>query len=164
MYILSENIEPNKISKNYVADSLNSLIGSELIASLQYRIAAKTVKGTDYDSCASEFEIHADEEMEHMKILMEESVKRELPVCQDLLELIKCSTPVYEFMSSTDSTYLVNFHLDSEEKAITAYTHFYESIKDFDAILADRIKEIIDDEMEHRKDLKKILSSIDGSL
>ena len=54
-------------------------------------------------------------------------------------------------------------NLQAEEDAIDAYTKFYELIKDVDTVLADEIKEILNDEMEHRSDLKKIISSICGA-
>lgn len=159
MIVLHENALPVQSSLDLAA-RLNSLIGSELIASTQYRIAAKTVVGTDYDACRDEFEKHADEEMDHMKKLMDAAVKREIPVCQDLAYLINCADPKYEVMTLNKSSYLVRFHLQAEEDAIDAYTKFYELIKDVDTVLADEIKEILNDEMEHRSDLKKIVSSI----
>ena len=159
MIVLHENALPMQSSLDLAA-RLNSLIGSELIASTQYRIAAKTVVGTDYDACSEEFEKHADEEMDHMKKLMDAAVKREIPVCQDLAYLINCANPKYEKMTLNKSSYLVRFHLQAEEDAINAYTEFYDLIKDVDTVLADEIKEILNDEMEHRLDLKKIISSI----
>ena len=60
MIVLHENALPMQSSLDLAA-RLNSLIGSELIASTQYRIAAKTVVGADYDACSEEFEKHADE-------------------------------------------------------------------------------------------------------
>lgn len=162
MIVLHENALPMQSSLDLAA-RLNSLIGSELIASTQYRIAAKTVVGTDYDACRDEFEKHADEEMDHMKKLMDAAVKREIPVCQDLAYLINCADPKYEVMTLNKSSYLVRFHLQAEEDAIDAYTKFYELIKDADTVLADEIKEILNDEMEHRSDLKKIISSICGA-
>lgn len=162
MIVLHENALPMQSSLDLAA-RLNSLIGSELIASTQYRIAAKTVVGTDYDACSEEFEKHADEEMDHMKKLMDAAVKREIPVCQDLAHLINCANPKYEIMTLNKSSYLVRFHLKAEEDAINAYTEFYDLIKDVDTVLADEIKEILNDEMEHRSDLKKIISSIYGT-
>lgn len=162
MIVLHENALSMQSSLDLAA-RLNSLIGSELIASTQYRIAAKTVVGTDYDACSEEFEKHADEEMDHMKKLMDAAVKREIPVCQDLAYLINCADPKYEVMTLSESSYLVRFHLQAEEDAIDAYTKFYELIKDVDTVLADEIKEILNDEMEHRSDLKKIISSICGT-
>ena len=163
MIVLHENALPMQSSLDLAA-RLNSLIGSELIASTQYRIAAKTVVGTDYDACSEEFEKHADEEMTHMKKLMDAAVKREIPVCQDLAYLINCADPKYEVMTLSESSYLVRFHLKAEEDAIDAYTKFYDLIKDVDTVLADEIKEILNDEMEHRSDLKKISSSIYGAV
>lgn len=162
MIVLHENALPMQSSLDLAA-RLNSLIGSELIASTQYRIAAKTVVGTDYDACSEEFEKHADEEMDHMKKLMDAAVKREIPVCQDLAYLINCANPKYEIMTLNKSSYLVRFHLKAEEDAINAYTEFYDLVKDVDTVLADEIKEILNDEMEHRSDLKKIISSICGT-
>ena len=162
MIVLHENALPIQSSLDLAA-RLNSLIGSELIASTQYRIAAKTVVGTDYDACSEEFEKHADEEMDHMKKLMDAAIKREIPVCQDLAYLINCANPKYEVMTLNKSSYLVRFHLQAEEDAIDAYTEFYDLIKDVDTVLADEIKEILNDEMEHRSDLKKIISSICGT-
>ena len=66
-------------------------------------------------------------------------------------------------MTLNKSSYLVRFHLQAEEDAIDAYTEFYDLIKDVDTVLADEIKEILNDEMEHRSDLKKISSSIYGA-
>ena len=163
MIVLHENALPMQSSLDLAA-RLNSLIGSELIASTQYRIAAKTVVGTDYDACRAEFEKHADEEMDHMKKLMDAAIKREIPVCQDLAYLINCANPKYEIMTLNKSSYLVRFHLQAEEDAIDAYTEFYDLIKDVDTVLADEIKEILNDEMEHRSDLKKISSSIYGAV
>lgn len=162
MIVLHENALPMQSSLDLAA-RLNSLIGSELVASTQYRIAAKTVVGADYDACSEEFEKHADEEMTHMKKLMDAAIKREIPVCQDLAYLINCANPKYEIMTLNKSSYLVRFHLQAEEDAIDAYTKFYELIKDVDTVLADEIKEILNDEMEHRSDLKKIISSICGT-
>ena len=139
---------------------LNSLIGSELVASLQYEIASHVVVGVDYDTCNSEFKQHADEEREHMNRLLELAIERDIEINQDLISLIQMSNPAYEIMSAKSSKELVQFHFDAEEKAIKTYREFYNLIKEDDITLAKEIKIILADEIEHRKDLKKISSSI----
>ena len=143
---------------------LNSLIGSEMIAFLQYEFAAHTVIGTDYDSCTSEFKQHADEERDHMNKLIDCAIERDLEVNQDLISIIQMSNPVYEVMLQTNSSELLRFHFKAEEGAIKTYREFYNIIKDDDITLAKEIKSILNDEIEHRKDLKKIASSTETDL
>lgn len=142
---------------------LNSLIGSELVAFLQYEFASHNVEGTDYDSCSSEFKQHADEERSHMNTLIECAIERDLSVNQDLVSIIQNANPEYEMMSEISSDYLIRFHITAEEGAIKTYKEFYNLIKDDDITLANTIKNILKDEIEHRKDLKKIFSSINGT-
>lgn len=147
--------------------TLNNLIGSELIASLQYTLASHIVVGTDYDSCKAEFEQHAEEEMKHFNMLLECAIERDRMVNSDLKSLIDNAIPVYEYMQGNSSEDLIRFHFNAEEEAISTYKKYYMDIKDDDVTLAQTIKEILQDEIEHRKDLKKIMSSIknqDGTL
>lgn len=145
-----------------IKDWLNKLIGSEIVASLQYEIAAKIATGTDYDSCATEFAKHAEEEREHYIKLMECAVERDLYFDQDVASLIVNAYPKYMKMVGKSTKELVTFHFHSEESAIVAYKEFYNIIKDRDITLAQCIKDILHDEIEHRKDMKKIFGSIEG--
>ena len=140
--------------------TLSELIGSEFIAMMQYEIASHSVEGTDYDSCKTEFKQHADEEREHMNTLMDCAIQRGITLDQDLMSLINNANPIYELMSESDSEYLVDFHIKAEEGAIKLYKQYYNQIKDEDITLANTIKQILADEIEHRTDLVKIMSSI----
>lgn len=139
---------------------LNALIGGELTAFLQYEFASHSVIGTDFDTCTNEFKQHADEERSHMNTLIECAIERDLSINQDLITVMQNATPNYELMSANSTDYLVKFHLNAEENAIKAYKEFYNEIKDEDITLANEIKSILHDEIEHRKDLKKIFGSI----
>jgi len=143
-----------------IEEWLNALIGSELAAFLQYEFAAEAVWGTDYDACATEFKKHADEERAHMNKLMQAATERDYTINTDMLYLLQHAKPAYKVMDGPKSSDLVAFHFQSEEEAITNYREFYEIVKDKDITLADIIKDIIADEIEHRKDLKKIYSSM----
>ena len=151
------------MEKQELTNWLNSLIGSEMIAFLQYEIASHIVVGTDYDSCSAEFKQHADEERDHMNDLLDCAIERNIDIQYDLPSLISNANPVYEIMNRVDSNGLIEFHYDSEESAIQTYKEFYNLIKDDDVTLADTIKHILSDEIEHRKDLGKIHSSINDS-
>ena len=142
---------------------LNKLLGDELIAHLQYAIAAKVVVGTDYDACAAEFDQHSKEELEHFNTILDLMVQRHLKVNSDLLTLIKDAKSGYENMNFTSSNDLVNFQIKAEKNAIEAYREFLsllEKAEKKDYALIRNIKSILDDEIEHRTDLEKISSSI----
>ena len=145
---------------------LNKLLGDELIAHLQYAIASKTVFGTDYDACASEFDQHSKEELEHFNKILDLMVQRHLEVEQDLLTLIKESKSGYEIMSETASKELVKFHIQAEKNAINTYREFLDNLtkeEQKDYALIHEIKNILSDEIEHRTDLEIISSSINNS-
>ena len=149
------------MEKQELTDWLNRLIGGELVASLQYEFASHVVIGTDYDACNAEFKAHADEEREHMNTLISCAIERDIEVNTDLKSIISNAYPIYENMSPINTSYgFVRFHFDAEESAIAAYREFYNLIRDDDITLADEVKHILHDEIEHRKDLKKIHSSI----
>lgn len=139
---------------------LKSLIASEFIAYMQYELASHNVEGTDYDACESEFKQHADEEREHMNTLIDCAIERDILVEQDFRTYFDIANPPYENMDATSSYYLIDFHTKAEESAIKTYREFYELIKDDDITLASTIKHILADEIEHRKDLIKISTSI----
>ena len=152
------------MEKNKLTKWLNELIGSEINASLQYELASHIVEGTDYDTCKSEFKKHADEERTHMNKLLTAAIEREIEIVTDIPTIIKNANPKYDEMKGTKSDILVQFHFGEEENAIKTYKEFYNLIEKSDVTLARTIKEILDDEVEHRTDLKKIYSSIkDGS-
>lgn len=142
---------------------MNRLLGDELIAHLQYKIASATVVGTDYDSCATEFDKHANEEYDHFSKLLEKMVQEHLHVNPDLLSLIKNSQSGYTNMTRVDSEYFCKFMWKAEKDAIRAYKEFYRKIDDGDVTLKHLIRDILEDEIEHRTDLEKILTSILGS-
>lgn len=158
-----EEIKNKMMEKQELTGWLNRLIGGELVASLQYEFASHVVIGTDYDACNAEFKAHADEEREHMNTLISCAIERDIEVNTDLKSIIDNAYPMYENMSVIDSDSLIRFHFDAEESAIAAYREFYNLIKDNDITLADEVKHILHDEIEHRKDLKKIHSSISES-
>lgn len=140
---------------------MNELLGDELIAHLQYKLAAEIVVGTDYDSCATEFSKHADEEYEHFGELLKKMVEQHMEVNTGLISLIKRSYSGYEKMSGTSSKYLCQFHLKAEQNAVKAYKKFLKALEDSDDFgLRQVIRKILNDELEHRIDLEKILSSI----
>lgn len=142
---------------------MNKLLGDELIAHMQYVIAAQIVKGKESDRCFEEFEQHAKEEQEHFTNLLAHMVSEKMNVNSDLQTLIIQSKSGYTKMSETDRKELLEFHLKGEENVIKAYNEFIEELeKDEkpDVKLLEVIREIVKDEEEHKEDLEKILKII----
>ena len=142
---------------------MNKLVGDELIAHLQYTIAAHVVVGTDYDSSKAEFEQHAADELEHMNTLLEKMIQEHLPVDQDLISLIKNSYSGYVDMKGQSSKDLLLFHHQAEINAIKSYKAFLKALGNEDYGLKQKLRSILNDELEHRTDLEKVLSSVQNT-
>lgn len=142
---------------------LNKLLGDELIAHLQYEIAAKIVEGDESNECKKEFAQHAAEELEHFNKILDEMIKSELKVNSDLQTLISQCKSGYENMTEKDSKYLSEFHTKAEENAIKAYSEFIEELEKEEqpnTRLIATMREILKDEEEHKKDVSKIYNEI----
>lgn len=142
---------------------MNKLLGDELIAHMQYVIAAQFVKGKEGDRCFEEFEQHAKEEQEHFTNLLNYMVSEKMNVNSDLQTLITQSKSGYTKMTETDKKDLLEFHLKAEEDAIKAYKEFFEELdkeEKPDVKLLEIIRDIIKDEEEHKEDLEKILKIV----
>ena len=150
------------MTQNEKATWLNRLLGDELISHLQYKIAAHNVIGPDYDACQAEFTEHADEEYEHMGILMDKLVEEHLPIDQGLIHLINNSYSGYDKQVGRSSAQLLAHHHQAEVNAIRAYKQFLHALGCEDPGLRDKIKEILNDELKHRTDLEKLESSVNG--
>jgi len=144
----------------------NGLLGDEFIAHFQYTIAAHTVRGTDFDTCKTEFAEHAKEEYEHAETLLDIMQEFKIPVYTTLKTLIDRSMSGYPRANFSNSKRLTNHHIQGEQNAIDAYTKAIEILDDdkkFYGVVA-QLKKILNDELKHKNDLEKVLSSIEDNV
>lgn len=141
---------------NYL-DELKKLINGELIASMQYTIAAESVTGANNLSYLQEhFSEHAGEEKNHYSILVKALMERGGMAESNLMNIGTEALPKTKELGALTTDALCDFFIDSEKEAIKAYQEFYSEIEDEDKDLADIINGIISDEREHKLDFEKI--------
>lgn len=135
----------------------------EWLAFLQYWTAAQVVQGIARPGMSCELMEHANEELEHARMLAEriQMLCGELPLSpQEILENCNCA-----FVAPTDPCgyRIMCQSIASERCAIAVYNRILKMIGDRDPVTSRMILEILEDEEEHEFEFRQIKEDIDAS-
>lgn len=140
---------------------LNRAFADEWIAYYQYWLCAKLVEGPIRPAVAKELEEHAQEEYKHAELLADRIIKLGgLPV----LSHEQWSTQAGCGYDATKNAYVravLEENIKAEQCAIREYNEILTFIGDADPVTYDMIVKILDDEVEHEVDLKRLLNDLD---
>lgn len=154
-----KRFEEAKNNKGYL-DDLRKLINGELVAAVQYQIAACGILGAEQSYLGDHFSAHAEEEWGHYKMLVDALMARGELADMNLETCINDAFPGTNELKSFNSGKLQDFFINAEDSAIKAYQAFWKDIQDEDPDLADIVNSIISDEREHKLDFVRM----DGAL
>lgn len=143
---------------------LKDLIKGELVAAIQYKIAADSCIGPNQSYLVKHFNEHYEDEMSHYTLLMTALMSRNEKPDINLDDIKDRAIPSTVEMTSNISSYLRKFFEDRESEAIDAYREFHEIIKNIDADLDDIVMGIMSDERDHRLDMTRIMTDSDSAI
>ena len=135
----------------------------EWLAFLQYWTAAQVVKGVMRPDMTCELMEHANEELEHARMLADriQTLCGEIPLTpQEIMENCNCA-----FVAPSDPCgyRIMCQSIASERCAIAVYNRILKMIGDHDPVTARIILDILEDEVEHEYEFRQIKEDIDAS-
>ena len=135
----------------------------EWLAFLQYWTAAQVVKGVMRPDMSCELLEHANEELEHARMLADriQTLCGEIPLTpQEILENCNCA-----FVAPSDPCgyRIMCQSIASERCAIAVYNRILKMVGERDPVTARIILEILEDEVEHEYEFRQIKEDIDAS-
>ncbi len=140
---------------------LNRAFADEWIAYYQYWLCAKLVEGPIRPAVVEELEEHAREEYEHARLLADRIIELGgIPV----LSHEQWSTHAGCGYDATKNAYVravLEENIKGEQCAIREYNEILEFIGDADPVTYDMIVKILDDEVKHEVDLKRLLNDLE---
>jgi bacterioferritin len=143
-----------------IVELLNKAFADEWLAYYQYWIGAKVVSGANKEAVIAELEEHADEELEHSDILVDRILQLGgTPILEPKLwcDFSNCG---YAVPNDYDVKKILDQNIHGEQCAIDVYKNILEVTKDTDEITHKIAQKIMDDEIKHEEDLKKLLGDM----
>lgn len=136
------------ITKEEFINELNMDLAFEYSAAIQYIQHAATVKGSGYTTFIDELLKHADEEIEHAKMISDKiSYLGGVPTLN-----------VQKRKSSEDTVEMLRQDLNDEQTAVARYRTRINQAKELNEFgTVEMLMKIIADEEEHENDLKTVL-------
>ena len=159
---LSETATTDK--KDLIMHKLQAALASEKQSEYQYWWGKYTVIGPMFDSIQKEFADHEKEERAHAELLAERLYELGgLPVFNpnDLHKYADCTYPTYADSDNQCTMVQLKQQLEAEECAVKNYEELIALTVDCDPATNDVIVEILREENEHVKDLKKFIVSLE---
>lgn len=135
---------------------LNDALATEWVCVLRYRRHFFTARGVASPAIASEFLVHANEEMAHADRLAERIVQLG---GEPLLDPSGFAARAHaEYDDSADLQQMIRSNLVAERVAVEVYRQMIQVIGDKDPTTARMLKEILADEEEHADELSDWLT------
>ncbi|MGH9499865.1 MAG: ferritin-like domain-containing protein [Terriglobales bacterium] len=139
---------PNRISRDQLADLLNEDLSREYQAIIGYVVYSQVLSGAQYMDIAAQLEIHAKQELDHALIL-----SRQI----DYLGKMPAVTP-QPVRTSKNAKAMLRYDLENENETIRNYR---DRIRQCEALgeyaLAEQIRQILMQEQDHQIDLATAL-------
>jgi len=130
-------------------DLLNQDLSWEYTAMLQYVQHSGVLTGAEYGDITKEIKIHAQEELQHALILVDQI---------DYMGGVPTAEVLYPAKTSQDNQGMLQQDLEGEEDAIRRYKERIEQVEAVKELaLAQKLREILAMEQEHAMDLKNAL-------
>ena len=154
-----KSMEMDKKTVEEIVHQLRRAYCDEWLAFIQYWTAAQVVKGFTRTSTACELMEHANEELEHARMLADriQELCGEIPVSpQEIIENCNCA-----FVAPTDpcAYRIMCQSIASERCAI----RMLKMIGDCDPVTSHLVLEILEDEVDHEFEFRQIKEDIDAS-
>lgn len=149
-----------KIDVAVVLDQLNAALSEEWMAYYQYWTAAQIVVGPQRAEIQKEFLAHADEELNHAKLICDRIIELEgVPVLtpQEWYKKARC---VYDAPTHFDSEYFLKVIKIAEECAMRRYQEIADLTEGKDYITNSMAKFILSEEADHEQDMQDYLDDI----
>ena len=158
-----KSMEMDKKTVEEIVHQLRRAYCDEWLAFIQYWTAAQVVKGFTRTSTACELMEHANEELEHARMLADriQELCGEIPITpQEIIENCNCA-----FVAPSDPCgyRIMCQSIASERCAIAVYNRILKTIGDRDPVTSRIILEILEDEEEHEFEFRQIKEDIDAS-
>jgi len=141
---------------------LNKAYADEWLAYYQYWIGARVAVGRMRGVVAGELEEHAKEELEHAEKLAKRIIQlggTPLINPKQWLQETNCG---YDEPSNPSTRALVEQNIKGEQCAIEVYQKLLKLVEGKDALTANLVLEILEDEVEHEEDLEAILEDMNS--
>ena len=147
---------------NKLIELLNKAFADEWLAYYQYWVGAKVAKGPMRGAVSAELEEHAGDELKHGGMLVERVITLGgTPILkpEDWYKMTNCG-----YLAPEDPSVkaLLEQNIKGEQCAINIYKELLETVKDKDPITYNMFLDILEEEVEHEKDLQSILEDLGG--
>lgn len=146
---------------------LNCALATEYLANYQYKIVVGSMFGFERVETEAQFTEHAKEEEDHANLL----IKRILelggtPIFSpyDWQEKAKQVGIEYLYPKLLDTLSLVNQNIGAEVGAIRVYNKILDNVRGVDPITYKVVRSILEDEVEHERDLRDLAKDINFML
>jgi bacterioferritin len=143
-----------------IIELLNKAFADEWLAYYQYWIGAKVVAGANKEAVIAELKEHADEELEHADILVDRILQLGGTPILEPKKWYDYSNCGYAVPNDYDVKKILAQNISGEQCAIDVYKKILEVTKDSDKITHKIAQKIMDDEIKHEEDLKKLLGDM----
>ncbi len=156
--VMSDDI---KIDKKLLLEKLTIAFADEWVAAYQYWLAAKFIHGPSEKDVIPELVEHYNDEIRHAGMIADRI--RELGgtlnmVPREWQSIGKCD---FDAISNTNTTPVLHENIKGERCAIEYYSELLKMVDGGkDTLTYKIIKKILDDEIEHEMDLKKLLKKL----
>ena len=145
-----------------IVHHLRRAYSDEWLAFMQYWTAAHVVTGVMRPEMTCELMEHANEELEHARMLADriQTLCGEIPISpQEIIENCNCA-----FVAPSDpcAYRIMCQSIASERCAIAVYNRMLKMIGDRDPVTSHMIVEILEDEVDHEFEFRQIKEDIDA--
>jgi len=150
-----------KVDNNEVVKLLRGALSDELIAIHQYWTQMKIIQGVHKDAIIKELAQHRDEETKHANMLMERILQLGGNPEIRPMDWDKFTNCRYKPATNWDQRSILETALSGEKCAIQHYTKLAEFTRVRDITTYDIVRDILEDEYEHVRDLTSLEKMID---
>jgi bacterioferritin len=149
-----------EIDVKTVIKELNKALADEFLATHQYLIGSKIVKGFYRTEVQKELEEHSKEEHEHALKIIDRIIQLDGIPILDPKDWYKFTTCNYLVPKKFNSVAILNQNLKGERCAIDVYKNLLKKLEHKDIITYHMILKILEEEIEHECDLENLLEDI----
>jgi bacterioferritin len=157
-----DSIQSSKLDKKneYLIISLNKALADEWLAYYQYWIGAQVIQGAMKDDVIKELEEHANDELRHAKMISTRIIQLGGTPLLEPKAWYSHTICGYLAPNDFDERSILDQNIHGERCAIRVYKEILDSVKDSDLQTHKMIQEILNDEIEHEKDLQELFEKI----
>ncbi|HEY4222161.1 MAG TPA: ferritin-like domain-containing protein [Myxococcota bacterium] len=161
-----KNLDEGAVTKSYSGDVdeavelLNHAVATEIVCVLRYKMHAVTATGISSEAVKKEFAQHAQEEEEHLDMLVERI--NQLGRKPNMNPEGLLSRSASEFVEGTDLVDMIKENLVAERIAVDTYREMVRYFGDKDPTTRVLLEKILAQEEEHANDMHDLLVSREG--